>query len=133
MIYLLDTDICIYIIKHRPPEVRRRFEGHDVGDICVSAIAVAELEFGAAKSKWPAQARQALAQFLLPLVILDFDRAAAEAYGRLRAALEAQGKLIGANDMLIAAQAISAGLTLVSKNAREFGRVPGLRFENWGG
>jgi tRNA(fMet)-specific endonuclease VapC len=98
----------------------------------VSAIAVAELEFGAAKSKWPGQARQALAQFLLPLVILDFDRAAAEAYGGLQAALEAQGKLIGANDMLIAAQAISAGLTLVSNNAREFGRVPGLRFENWG-
>lgn len=131
MRFLLDTNICIYIIKTKPPEVRRRFEDCDPGDIGVSAITVAELEFGAAKSKWPDQAREALARFLLPLAALAFDRAAAEAYGPLRAWLEAQGKPIGANDLLIAAQALASGLTLVSNNTREFGRVPKLQVENW--
>ncbi len=83
MRFLLDTNICIYIIKAKPPEVRGRFEDCETGDIGVSAITVAELEFGAAQSKWPDQAREALARFLLPLAMLDFDRAAAEAYGPL--------------------------------------------------
>ncbi len=131
MIYLLDTNTCIYIIKRRPAEVRQRFQERQVGEIAVSAITVAEMEFGAAKSRWPEQARAALAQFLLPLPVVDFDRAAAAAYGPVRAALEAEGRPIGIHDLLIAAQGLSGGMTLVTNNEREFARVPGLTIVNW--
>lgn len=130
---LLDTNMCIYLIKERPPEVLRRFEEYTVGDVGVSSITAAELHFGARKSQRPAQNEQALEQFLLPLDILEFDYDAAVAYGRVRVMLERQGTPIGPLDTLIAAHAISLDLTLVTNNVREFERVPDLRLDNWVG
>ena len=128
---LLDTNICIYLIKKRPPSVLKRFDALPAGTVAISSITVAELEFGVQKSQYPSQNQQALEQFLLPLAILDFDHEAARTYGRLRAWLETQGKTIGALDMLIAAHALSKGLPLATNNVREFSRVPGLKVLNW--
>ena len=131
MKYLLDTNICIYLIKRKPRQVLEKFNAYSVGEIGISSITVAELEYGVAKSRYPAENRQALMQFLAPLVIAAFDERAAIAYGEIRAALEAQGKPIGSLDTLIAAHALSLETTLVTNNVREFSRVPGLDLENW--
>ncbi len=131
MIILLDTDICIYIIRQKPVAVLQKFNTYAVGDIGVSSMTVAELFVGAQKSQRPAHNYQAVEQFLLPLTIVPFDYDAAAAYGRVRAALEQQGTPIGALDTLIAAQAMSLGVTLATNNVREFMRVPGLRVEDW--
>jgi len=131
MRYLLDTNICIYLIKKRPRQVLEKFDAYSVGEIGVSSITVAELQYGVRKSQRPVKNQQALQQFLLPLVIADFDEQAAIGYGEVRAVLEAQGTPIGPLDTLIAAQAISLDVTLVTNNVREFSRVQGLGFENW--
>lgn len=128
---LLDTNICIYLIKKRPPSVLKRFDALPAGTVAISSITVAELEFGVQKSQYPSQNQQALEQFLLPLVILDFDHEAARTYGKIRTWLESRGKTIGALDMLIAAHALSKGLPLATNNVREFSRVPGLKVLNW--
>ncbi len=128
---LLDTNICIYLIKRKPPSVLKRFEALPAGTVAISSITVAELEFGVQKSQYISQNQQALEQFLLPLVVLDFDHEAARAYGKIRAWLESRGKTIGALDMLIAAHALSAGLPLATNNVREFSMVPGLKVLNW--
>jgi tRNA(fMet)-specific endonuclease VapC len=128
---MLDTDICIYIIKRRPQSVLDRFSAFPVGDIGISSITLAELEYGAAKSAQPRKNREALEEFASPLDIAAFDRDAAEAYGRIRAALERKGLPIGAMDMLIAAHALSLSVSLVTNNEIEFRRVSGLRVENW--
>lgn len=130
MRYMLDTNICIYAIKHRPPEVLAALRAHAAAGLGVSSISVAELSFGVAKSG-SARNLQALAQFLEPLEIADFDRAAAQAYGPLRAKLEAAGTPIGPLDTQIAAHALALGVTLVSNNTREFNRIPGLLLDNW--
>jgi tRNA(fMet)-specific endonuclease VapC len=130
MRYMLDTNICIYAIKHRPPEVLAALRLHEAAGLGVSSITVAELEFGAVKSASDRN-QAALQQFLEPLEIADFDRAAASAYGRLRTQLEAAGTVIGPLDMQIAAQALALRVTLVSNNLREFARVPGLQLANW--
>jgi tRNA(fMet)-specific endonuclease VapC len=129
--HLLDTDISIHIIKKRPPSVLKRLRSHQLEQIAVSAITVAELELGVAKSQHPERNRIALAEFLIPLALIDFDCGAAQAYGGLRAALESKGAPIGAMDMLIAAQAVSRGLILVTNNTKEFRRVGALHVENW--
>ncbi len=131
MNFLLDTNICIYIIKQKPPEVLQRFNNYNVGDIGISSITVAELEFGVQKSKFPEKNQQALAQFLLPLTIVDFDFAVAIMYGKIRAILEKQGTPIGSLDTLIAAHALSLQVTLITNNVKEFNRVPNLKLENW--
>jgi tRNA(fMet)-specific endonuclease VapC len=128
---LLDTNICIYLIKKTPPSVLRRFDAYAGGTIGLSSITVAELEFGVQKSRFPSQNQEALEQFLLPFVIFDFDHEAARAYGKIRAFLQNQGRMIGALDMLIAAHALSLNLPLATNNAREFSRVPGLKVLNW--
>lgn len=131
MILLLGTDTCIYLIKNKPPEALRRFEEYAIGDVGVSSVTVAELHFGARKSRRPDQNERALEQFLLPLEIAEFDRAAAVAYGSIRAALEKQGTPIGPLDTLISAHTVSLGVTLVTNNVREFTRVPDLKLDNW--
>jgi len=131
MKFLLDTNMCIYLIKKKPPQVLEKFNDYSVGEIGVSSITVAELQYGVEKSQRLAQNRRALRQFLIPLVIADFDERAAEAYGKTRAALEAQGTPIGALDTLIAAHALCLGLTLVTNNTSEFSRVADLRLANW--
>lgn len=131
MILLLDTNICIYIIKEHPLEVLRRFEEYEVGDIGISSITAAELHFGAQKSQRPEKNLQALEQFLLPLAVVPFGGEAVIAYGRIRAHLEKQGTSIGSLDTLIAAHSLGLDLTLVTNNLREFERVPDLKVENW--
>ena len=131
MKYLLDTDICVFMIRQKPSQILDRFEALAFGDVGVSSITVAELRYGTHKSQRPAQNQEALAQLLTPLIIADFDNAAAEAYGVIRAALERQGTPIGSLDTLIAAHALSLGVILVTNNEREFSRVPGLKLVNW--
>ena len=131
MRYLLDTNICIYLIRKRPPKVLERFRGHSVGEIGLSSITVAELEYGVQKSQYPDQNQRALEQFLVPLAIADFDHRAVAAYGGIRASLEGQGAPIGALDTLIAAHALSLGVTLVTNNLKEFSIVSGLTVVNW--
>lgn len=127
---LLDTNICIYIINARPPEVLARFQGYRLGEIGISSIVAAELAYGVARSG-SARNRSALEMFFTPLEILPFDEKAFWAYGSLRADLERQGQSIGAMDTMIAAHALSIDATLVTNNTREFVRVSGLRIENW--
>lgn len=128
---MLDTNICIYLIKQQPPTVIERFLSQPVGEIGISSITAAELAYGVSKSRHVAKNRHALEQFLIPLEVAAYDQAAAWSYGRLRGQLEAKGTPIGSMDMLIAAHALSLGVRLVSNNLREFRRVPGLRLENW--
>ncbi len=128
---MLDTNICIYIIKGSPHSVLQRFSSFQVGDIGISTITLAELEYGAARSSQPKKNREALEGFISALDVAPFDRQATEAYGKIRAALEMKGRPIGAMDLLIAAHALSLGVQLVTNNEREFKQVPGLRVENW--
>ena len=131
MRFLLDTNICIYIIKQKPPKVFDKFQTLTTSDVGVSSITVAELEYGAYKSQRQEQNRAALSQFLIPLEILPFDERATQTYGQIRAELERRGTVIGSMDMLIASQAISLGLTLVTNNVRELSLIPGLTLVNW--
>jgi len=130
---LLDTNVCIHIIGRRPQSVLRRFEDYGIGEVGVSSVTVAELRYGAEKSSRPEQNLEALGRFLLPLEILAFGEGAAASYGRVRAALEKAGTPIGPLDTLIAAHAVSVGVTLVTNNTREFRRVPDLEVEDWTG
>ena len=129
--YLLDTDICINIIRSKNESLLRKVTAKLLGQISISSITVAELEYGAAKSARPEQNYLALMQFLEPLCIHYFDESAAHQYGKIRADLERRGQVIGPMDMLIAAQALADGLVLVTNNYREFKRVNGLSTESW--
>jgi tRNA(fMet)-specific endonuclease VapC len=131
MRYLLDTNICIYLIRKKPPEVMEKFRDCSAGDIGISSITAAELLFGVQNSQYPIQNQRALEQFLVPLVIVDFDHQAAIVYGMIRATLERQGSSIGPLDTLIAAHALSLSVILVTNNIREFSRVPDLKVVNW--
>jgi len=128
---MLDTNTCIYIIKQKPFKVFNTFSSLKTGDICISTITLAELAYGVEKSMLVEINKIALAGFTAPLEILHFDEKAAFIYGKLRADLEKQGKIIGAYDLMIAAHAFSEKLTLVTNNTREFERIPGLKLENW--
>ena len=108
-----------------------RFASHPVGDIGISVITLAELEYGVMKSSRPARNQEALEQFVSPLEVASFDRAATAAYGRLRTTLEKKGQPVGSMDLLIAAHAVSLDVRLITHNVKEFGRVPGLRIEDW--
>ena len=131
MNFLLDTDICIYLINKRPPSVISRFKQYRPGDIGISVITVSELEYGIAKSVRQEENQQRLEAFLAPFDLLPYTAETVRTYGTLRADLEQRGKVIGPLDMLIAAQALTEELILVTNNKREFSRVPDLRIENW--
>ena len=131
MMYLLDTNICITIIRTRPAALIQKLVSHQPGEVGVSSITLAELFHGAAKSAQPDQNMAALQQFLLPLILAEFDQQAAHAYGKIRAELERKGQVIGSMDMLIAAHATSLGAILITNNLREFRRVKGLALEDW--
>ena len=131
MRYMVDTNICIYLIKRKPPHALDRLRALPVEDVVVSSITAAELEYGIAKSSRPEQNRDALNAFLAPLEVLPFDYQAAIHYGVIRRGLERRGQVIGSMDLLIAAHARSLSLTLVTNNLREFRRVPELSVENW--
>ena len=131
MKFLLDTNICIYMIKNNPPEIRKHFQNITPGNIYISAVTVAELQYGVEKSAAKEKNASALEAFLLPLVTAPFDLDSAIAYGKIRAALERQGTPIGGMDMLIAAQAIAHSFTLITHNLKEFQRIPNLKYETW--
>lgn len=129
--WLLDTNICIYLIKRKPDRVLQRLRALDISTVGVSSITVAELQYGVAKSTRPEQNALGLAALLAPLDVLAFDDGAAAAYGAVRAELERAGTPIGSMDLLIAAHALALGRTVVTNNTREFSRVAGLKAEDW--
>jgi tRNA(fMet)-specific endonuclease VapC len=131
MRWMLDTDICIFIMKHHPPQVRARLRRAAIGEVGISAIVLGELKLGIAKSKRRGDNTAALEDFLAYCIVLDWPQDAASTYADIRANLEAQGTPIGGNDLLIAAHAQHLGSTLVTNNTAEFERVSGLRLENW--
>ena len=128
--YMLDTNICIYVLKGRPPALRERFD-RVAERLCISSITLAELHYGAEKSAQRLANLQAIAEFVARLEVLDFSGAAAAHHGQIRAELERLGQPVGPYDMLIGAHARSEGLILVTNNLREFARMPGIRVENW--
>jgi tRNA(fMet)-specific endonuclease VapC len=130
MRYLLDTNICIYVINERPPQVLDQFLAHEDEGIGISAVTASELYWGVRKSG-SARNLAALEKFLGPLQVVDYGLPAAQAYGELRAVLEKKGSPIGPLDMQIAAHALALDATLVTNNQREFKRVPRLVLANW--
>jgi tRNA(fMet)-specific endonuclease VapC len=129
--YMLDTNMCIYIAKHRPPAVRDRFERLKPGQLVMSAITYGELSYGASKSNQRVQALTQLEELVQDVPVVELDFRAAEAYGEIRATLEKQGRPIGNNDLWIGAHALALSLTLATNNEREFKRIHGLSLENW--
>ncbi len=128
--FMLDTSICIYVIKRRPLEALQAFNLH-AGQLCISSITYAELLYGAYKSMKPEHNLQQIEDFTSRLEILDYDLKAADHYGDIRANLERKGTPIGVNDLHIAGHARSAGLIVVTNNEKEFLCVEGLRVDNW--
>ncbi len=128
---MLDTNICIELIRGRGAKALRRLRRCRVGEVGISAITLAELEHGVEKSAKPEQNRLALHLFCAPIEVLPFDDAASVAYGRVRSRLERAGEVIGPMDLLIAAHALAERAALVTNNEREFRRVEGLRVQNW--
>lgn len=131
MKYLLDTNICIYIIKKKPSQVFEKLKTLQINDIGISVITLAELEYGISKSTFPEKNKIALIKFLAPLEILPFTEKAAEIYGKIRSYLEKTGSIIGTLDFFIGAHAKSENLVLVTNNVTEFSRIPNLKIENW--
>jgi tRNA(fMet)-specific endonuclease VapC len=129
--YMLDTDTCSYIMKRSNDQVLKRLQKVPVSDVCISVITKAELLFGVEVSARRQQDEAALKAFLRYVEVLDFTDEASPHYAEIRAELKTRGTMIGANDLFIAAHACSLGLTLVSNNTREFGRVRNLSLENW--
>lgn len=128
---MLDTNICIYIIKNKPQSVLDELKKCNVGDIILSSITVSELIYGAHKSQFVEKNLKAIEHFLIPFDVADYDYKAALEYGKLRASLEKKGQPIGSLDTLIAAHAKSLDVVLVTNNMKEFERVEGLEVENW--
>ena len=129
--YMLDTDTCSYFMKRSNDEVLKRLRKVLVSDVCISVVTKAELLFGVEMSARRKQDEEALNQFLRYAEVLEFQDEASPHYARIRADLKRRGAMIGANDLFIAAHACSLGLTLVTNNTREFGRVRNLAVENW--
>lgn len=130
MTYLLDTNICIYIINEQPAQVLQRLIHAGRESLAISVVTVAELAFGVAKST-RAESRAKLENFVSKFPILDWNQDAAWVYGPLRKTLEAKGQRIGERDLLLACQALALGATMVTNNTREFERVEGMKLENW--
>ena len=128
---LLDTNICIYAIYRKRPEILAGVRDYQIGEVGISSITYAELRFGVENSTRADKNMERLERFLLPLEIVSFDAEAGRYYGRIRTELKRAGCPIGSNDLLIAAHALSLDATLVTNNTREFARVEGLRVEQW--
>ncbi|MDR0445807.1 MAG: type II toxin-antitoxin system VapC family toxin [Oscillospiraceae bacterium] len=130
MTFMLDTNICVFIMNEHP-DVMEQFRKQRHYGVCISSIVLSELEFGVYNSKYQQINRDKLNSLCALLAVLPIEISAAAEYGRIRADLTQRGRIIGALDMLIAAHAKSAGLTLVTNNTREFSRVIGLSIEDW--
>lgn len=131
MMLMLDTNICIAIIKQKPRAILDRFSQYQVGDICISSVTLAELRYGVAKSQYQEKNQLALDEFILPLEVVPFDEHAALHYGNLRSYLEKMGTPIGPLDTMIGAHALSLNLTLITNNLKEFKRIPDLKSVDW--
>ena len=131
MRYMLDTNICIYAIKHKPEKVFQKLQEVEPEDVCVSSVTYAELVHGVEKSVAVEKNRLALSMLLANIEILDFDADAADCYGKIRADLEKKGTPIGSLDMMIAGHAQSLGYTVVTNKVKEFSKVQDLKIENW--
>jgi Predicted nucleic acid-binding protein, contains PIN domain len=129
--FMLDTNICIYIQRKKPPEVMAHFKRLKPGDAVISVITWGELMYGAYKSRFQKEVLLLLEEFVSYLPVLPMPEEAGSYYGSIRADLESQGKPIGNNDLWIAAHAKAAGVTLVTNNEKEFKRIPGLKVKNW--
>ena len=129
--YMIDTNICIYIMNKRPIEIIRKFKKFEIGEIGVSTITISELQYGVVKSKKSKLNQQRIDEFLSPLEIIPYDENAANIYGEIRFSLEKSGKPIGPLDLLIAAHALSRNLVLVTNKEKEFHRVKKLKVKNW--
>lgn len=128
--YLLDTNICVYVIRKRPESVYRRLSSTGERSVAISVITAFELEVGALRAAGKHYS-EAVRLFIAELPVLPLEDSARTVYGQLRTALERRGEIIGAYDMLIAAHALTLNATLVTNNEKEFRRVKGLRIENW--
>ena len=128
---VLDTEICIYAINRKRPEILSRVRDYDIGQVGISSITYAELRFGVENSAKPEENLDRLERFLLPLEIVPFDTEAGRHYGSIRSELKRLGCPIGSNDLLIASHALALDATLATNNVREFSRVGGLRVEQW--
>lgn len=128
---MLDTNICIAIIKRKPAHILQKFSAYKVGEIYLSSVTLAELRYGVAKSQYQEKNQAALDEFILPLEIAVFDEAASQVYGTLRADLEKQGTPIGSLDTMIGAHALSMEAILVTNNTKEFNRITGLAVIDW--
>ncbi len=131
MKYMLDTNICIYAIKHKPEKVFNKLQATDPEEVCISSVTYAELMYGVEKSAAVEQNRLALSLLLANMEIKDFGPEAANCYGKIRAELEKKGTPIGPLDMMIAGHAQSLGLIIVTNNEKEFSRIENLNIENW--
>jgi tRNA(fMet)-specific endonuclease VapC len=131
MRYMLDTNVCIAIMKRTPPKIRTRLEGLPLGQVGVSSIVIAELWYGIDQSQRPEDNEEALRDFMHYVTVKDWPASAAPEYGRIRTYLRKKGTPIGAMDLLIASHALSVEAVLVTNNVREFKRVPKLKVENW--
>ena len=131
MRYMLDTNICIYVIKHKPEKVFKKLQTIHPEDVCISSVTYAELAHGVEKSAAVEKNKLALSMLLANMEILDFDVDAADCYGKIRAGLEKKGTPIGPLDMMIAGHAQSLGYTVVTNNVKEFSRVAALKIEDW--
>lgn len=131
MKYLLDTNICIYIIKKKYEKSSQWIKDAGIENVFISSITVAELEFGISKSSKYEESQSALYKFLSGYEIIDFDLAASKSYGKIRADLQRKGTPIGTMDMLIGSVALSRGMTIATNNEKEFIRIEGLKIENW--
>lgn len=129
--YLLDTNICIFLKNKKSPNVLQKIKKNKHLGIYISSITVAELQFGVYNSKYMERNRIALIKFLTPFSVLNFDDIDAEEFGKIRTSLKNEGKIIGAYDMLIAAQALAKNLILVTDNTKEFCRIKTLTIEDW--
>ena len=131
MKYLIETNICIFIMNKRPPAVIRKFKRFELGEIGISTITVSELQYGVAKSNHRKKNADRLEEFLAPLEIIPYDQPAANVYGDIRFQLEKRGEPIGPLDLLIAAHAVSRDLIIITNNDKEFKRIKSLKVENW--
>lgn len=131
MKYMLDTNICIYAIKHKPEKVFKKLQKINPSDVCISSVTYAELIYGVEKSAAVERNRLALSMMLSNIEIMNFGVLAATSYGMVRADLEKKGTPIGPLDMMIAGHAKSLGCTVVTNNVKEFSRVKGLKIANW--
>jgi len=131
MKYLIDTNICIYMMNKRPAEIIKKFKQFELGEIGISIITVSELQYGVAKSTYRKKNEVRLEEFLAPFEILTYDQTAAKVYGDIRFQLEKRGQPIGPLDLLIAAHAVSQDMVLITNNEKEFKRIKKLKIENW--